>query len=281
MKTLESLISINLDFIILGLIVVFFTLEQVLGTQFKFNRRLHHLSHNFLMYAVLFVLNLFWAGVVVFTVNWFTEHQLGLLYLVEIPLWVTFLLGIAVYDLSSYWFHRAAHFLPLVWRFHRVHHSDTTMDSTTFLRGHPLETMFWFGFSAIVASAVFGLDLKTLGIYYFILIPMLFLEHANFKYPKWLDKTLGLIITTPNLHKVHHEQDEYYTNSNYADIFIFWDRLFGTFKHKPVEDITFGLQEFNAPEKQTFWYLIISPFLNIKRIPSKGKINNSCKNQLK
>jgi sterol desaturase/sphingolipid hydroxylase (fatty acid hydroxylase superfamily) len=76
------------------------------------------------------------------------------------------------------------------------------------------------------------------------------------------------VITTPNIHKVHHEQDQHYTDSNFSDIFILWDRLFGTFKTKPVEQIKLGLKEFDEEKKQTFWYLMKSPFINVKRIGS-------------
>jgi len=71
---------------------------------------------------------------------------------------------------------------------------------------------------------------------------------------------------TPNYHKVHHEQDQYYTDSNYGTLFIFWDKLFGTFKVKPVSEINYGLKEFIGPEKQSFLYQIRSPFINIKRV---------------
>jgi len=103
----------------------------------------------------------------------------------------------------------------------------------------------------------------TLGLYYVIATPFFVIKHVNLKFPDWLDHTIGLVITTPNLHKVHHEQDEYYTNSNFADIFIIWDRLFGTFKYKHPNHIKLGLKEFNHPQKQTFWYLLKSPFINI------------------
>jgi sterol desaturase/sphingolipid hydroxylase (fatty acid hydroxylase superfamily) len=68
---------------------------------------------------------------------------------------------------------------------------------------------------------------------------------------------------------VHHEQDQYYTDSNFADIFILWDRLFGTYKYKPVDQIKFGLKEFDEEKKQSFWYLIKSPFIKVKRITSE------------
>ena len=68
---------------------------------------------------------------------------------------------------------------------------------------------------------------------------------------------------------MHHEQDQYYTDSNYSDIFIHWDRIFGTFKYKPSSEINFGLKEFEDDKKQTFWYLLKSPFINIVRVSSE------------
>jgi len=138
--------------------------------------------------------------------------------------------GSTRFDFTNYWFHRTAHKVPLLWRFHRVHHSDASMDASTNFRGHPIESIFWFGTSNIVTAAVFGLDLMSLGLFFLVATPFFFFEHANFRFPKWLDKTVGLVFTTPNLHKVHHEQDQYYTDSNFSDIFILWDKIFGTYK---------------------------------------------------
>jgi sterol desaturase/sphingolipid hydroxylase (fatty acid hydroxylase superfamily) len=143
------------------------------------------------------------------------------------------------------------------------------MDASTNLRTHPVELVVYFGISNIVASAIFGLDLMALGVFFLIITPYVFLEHSNIKFPAWLDKTIGLVFTTPNIHKVHHDQDQHYTDSNYADIFIIWDRIFGTFKYKPTETIKFGLKEFEEDQKQSFWYLIKSPFLKVKRIGSE------------
>jgi sterol desaturase/sphingolipid hydroxylase (fatty acid hydroxylase superfamily) len=85
-----------------------------------------------------------------------------------------------------------------------------------------------------------------------------------------LDKTVGLVITTPNLHKIHHDQDQNFTDSNFADIFILWDRIFGTYTYKPADQVKFGLKEFEKEEKQTFWYLLRSPFITIERNGKDG-----------
>ncbi|HJS56240.1 MAG TPA: sterol desaturase family protein, partial [Chitinophagaceae bacterium] len=248
---------------------IFYSLEQILKTQFKFIKRPQHLIHNILFQAVFYMGNLLWATVTVYSIEWLNSNKIGLLYFFDLPVWVKLVLGVMMFDFVTYWFHRLAHTTPVLWRFHRVHHSDTTMDASTNFRAHPLELIFWFGTSNIIAAAIFGLDLVTLGLYFLVATPFFFFEHANLRFPKWLDKTFGLIFTTPNLHKIHHEQDQYYTDSNFSDIFILWDRIFGTYKYKPVEEIKFGLKEFEDNKKQTFWYLIRSPFINMGRITSE------------
>jgi len=274
MEIINKLLAIDLNYIIIGLITVFYSLEQLLDSSVTFNKKAKHLFHNFLFYAVFFLANILWATVLVFSIEWLNENKVGLFYLVQLPAWAKLILGIAVFDFVSYWFHRMAHKVPLIWRFHRVHHSDTRMDSTTYFRGHPIEVFLWFGLSNILAAGLFGLDLIALGFYYLVATPFFIIEHSRLRFPEWLDKTAGLLFVTPNLHKVHHEQDQYYTDSNYSDIFILWDRLFGTYKHKPVEEMKFGLAEFDEPKKQSFWYLIISPFINIKRVSSEELKNH-------
>jgi sterol desaturase/sphingolipid hydroxylase (fatty acid hydroxylase superfamily) len=269
MDTLLKLLSIDFNYILIGFIVLFYSLEQILTKQFKFDKRPQHLLHNILFQVVFYFINLVWATVIVFSIEWLNKHEVGLFFLFEIPVWIKLILGVVIFDFVTYWFHRVAHMTPVLWRFHRVHHSDTSMDASTNFRGHPLEIMFWFSISNIVAAAIFGLDLLSLGLYFLVVTPFFFLEHSNIKFPVWIDKTLGLVFTTPNFHKLHHEQDQKYTDSNFADIFIIWDRMFGTFTYKPPQEVRYGLKEFEDPKKQTFWYLMISPFISMGRVTSE------------
>lgn len=269
MDTLNKLLSVDLNYILIGMMVLFYSLEQILNTQFKFRKRPQHLFHNILFQFVFYFGNLLWATVTVFSIEWLNRNQVGLFYLITAPLWLKLVLGVMIFDLVTYWFHRVAHITPVLWRFHRVHHSDTSMDASTNFRSHPIELIFWFGTSNIVAACFFGLDLISLGLYFLVATPFFFIEHSNIKFPTWLDRTVGLVFTTPNIHKVHHEQDQYYTDSNFSDIFILWDRIFGTFKYKPPSEIKFGLKEFEETKKQTFWYLIRSPFINMGRVTSE------------
>ncbi|MBA2499231.1 MAG: sterol desaturase family protein [Chitinophagaceae bacterium] len=272
METLNQLLSIELNYIIIGLIVVFFTIEQVVTTQFNYSKRPHHLFNNALFMVVFFIGNIFWAAFAVFSIEWLYNQHIGLFHLIDLPVWLKLILGVAMIDMVTYWFHRMSHRIPLLWRFHRVHHSDTSMDSSTYFRSHPFELIFWFGTSNIIAAAIFGLDLVTLGVYFLVGTPFFIIEHTNLRFPRWVDKTFGLVFTTPNIHKVHHEKDQFYTDSNYADIFILWDRLFGTYQYKPAEELQIGLDEFDDDKKQSFWYLIKSPFLNVKRVNTNEKL---------
>jgi sterol desaturase/sphingolipid hydroxylase (fatty acid hydroxylase superfamily) len=269
MDKLRSLLDIDLNYIIIALIFLFFTMEQVINGPFKFSKRPQHLFQNILFQVLFVAINFFYAGFQVYSINWLNQHEVGLLYLFQLPVWASLVLGVLLYDLTTYWMHRGAHRIPLLWRLHRVHHSDTTMDSSTYFRSHPFEGFLYYGIGNILTALVFGTDVLSMALYYFILTFFLFFEHSNLRYPSWLNHTLGWVFVMPDQHKVHHEQDQHYTDSNFSDIFILWDRIFGTYKFKPVDQITYGLKEFESEEKQTFFYLMKSPFIHIDRVSSE------------
>lgn len=264
MEYLDSLLSIDPNYIIIGLLALFFTLEQLTHSPFSFKDRGKHLFQNLLFQIVLTVLNIFFVAVQVYCIEWLNTHEIGLFYLVTIPFWWKLVLGVILYDFTTYWIHRASHKVPLLWRLHRVHHSDTTMDSSTTFRFHPLELILIYQTGNIITAGLFGADLTSLALYYFFVYIFFFLEHSNLNYPGWLNHTIGLIFVMPDHHRVHHHQEQEYTDSNFADIFILWDRIFGTFRLIPVEEMKYGLKEFIGEKKQSFWYLMKSPFIDVK-----------------
>lgn len=277
MEMLDKILSVNPNYIIIGLLAVFFTLEQVSGTPFSLKKRGNHLFQNILFQITLTILNIFFISVQVYCIEWLNSNEIGLLYLVELPFWIKLFLSVALYDFTTYWIHRASHKSPLLWRLHRVHHSDTTMDSSTTFRFHPLELILIYQTGNILTAGIFGTDITSMALYYFIIYIFFFLEHSNLKYPKWLNTTLGLVFVMPDHHRVHHQQEQFYTDSNFADILIIWDRMFGTFKLMPAEEIKYGLKEFEQEEKQTFLYLMKSPFINIRRNKSDNLKSNENK----
>jgi len=87
------------------------------------------------------------------------------------------------------------------------------------------------------------------------------LEHANIRLPLWLDHVLALVTTWPNMHKVHHSRTPEQTDTNYGNLFSFWDRLFRTFTSSSRgTDIHYGLDGFDGMHTQTTKGLLWLPF---------------------
>lgn len=268
MEILNQLLTIDPNHIVIGLIVVFFSLEMAIIRPIDFKGKLNHLFHSFLFQLIAIFMGTLLGFMVVTTFDFISQNEFGLFNWVQIPFWLKITVGVFLIDFADYWFHRFDHKIPILWRFHRVHHSDTSMDASTAIRTFPTE-LIYFTFGELIIAVIFGLDIMSMNVFLLILLPALFIQHTNLQYSKWADKTLGWLIMMPNFHKVHHEQDQFYTDSNYGTLFILWDRLFGTFKIKPVNEIKYGLKEFEGNKKQSFAYLIKSPFINIKRVTNK------------
>lgn len=261
----KNLIDINSDLILVILLSLFFTLEQFFGRSNNLKKRAEHLFHGIVLQVGNIIVNIAIASVFVVCFVWIEKHHIGLLNIVSVPYSLKIIIGILSVDFAFYWTHLWYHKIEIFWRLHRVHHSDIQMDSSTVYRFHPLDALLNMA-TNVLAGAIFGLDINIIAISWILYIPLFILQHSSIKFPIWTDKFFGNIFVTPNFHKVHHHQDQKFTDSNYGNMFIFWDKLFGTFKTLPVNEIKFGLIEFETKERQTFWYLLKSPFLDIKKV---------------
>jgi sterol desaturase/sphingolipid hydroxylase (fatty acid hydroxylase superfamily) len=171
---------------------------------------------------------------------------------------VNAVLGIAALDLAAYGAHVALHKSALAWRFHRVHHSEPEVDVTTALRQHPGETLWRVAWQLLPIVAL-GLPFGVVVLYQTLSTLNAQLEHANLRLPERADRMLRLLFVTPNMHKVHHSRLQRETDSNYANLFSLWDRLFGTYT--PATDLDalrYGLDGFDEP--QSLGALLRLPF---------------------
>lgn len=259
----QKIISINIDVFALVVLAVYFLLEQIINRGNLPPNRTRHFLHGIPLFAGYMIFSLSLAIVVYNIVTWIGNHHIGLFNNIQIPYALKVVLGVLGIDFTAYWFHRAYHTFSPLWRLHRVHHSDTDLDSSSYFRFHPFD---WFldNSSVVTAAFIFGLDMNIIIFNIILYIPLFIAHHAQFIFPLWFDHTVGKIIVSPNFHKVHHHQNQKYTDSNYGNIFIFWDKLFGTYKNIPLKDIKYGLEEFDSAERQSFWFLLKSPFLNVK-----------------
>ena len=272
----QKLVNINTDILWIVLLTTFFTIELIINRSTSGKERGQHFLHGIPLLAGYTLVNFGLAFIVVLCIQWINLNHIGIFNQIKIPYFLKVIVGVFCIDFLSYWFHRLYHTLPILWRLHRVHHSDTNMDSTTFFRFHPFD---WFldNTFVITAAFIFGLDLNIIVLNFILYLPLLLLHHSNFIFPNWVDNTFGKIFVVPNFHKVHHHQQQEFTDSNYGNIFILWDKIFGTYKYLPVKEIKYGLEEFDEPNRQKFWFLLKSPFINIKPISREVKkpfVNN-------
>lgn len=179
-----------------------------------------------------------------------------------LPAGVALIAGILVLDFSAYLVHVLMHKVGWMWRFHRVHHSDTLVDVTTAYRQHPVETVFRFAFTAAPALAL-GASPAAITLYRTLSGISAVIEHANVRLPAWLDRAMRALIVSPLLHKVHHSRAATETDSNYGNIFSVFDRACGTFT--PAERahaVRYGLEGFDEPREQTIGGLLRLPWRN-------------------
>ena len=214
-------------FLVTGL--SFFLLIESLAPLFRYNyHKGKHAAINITFTLITLVINLFGATLIVTTVNFTNKNQFGILQMIDIPVIFYIIVGLSLMDLIGAWLiHFLEHKVRWMWRFHIIHHSDTHVDVTSGLRHHPGENILRLVFTTLavlVVGPAFGLVIlyQTLSAFF------AHLSHANIQMPKTIDHVLSLIIVTPNFHKVHHHYVQPYTDTNYGNIFSFWDHIFGT-----------------------------------------------------
>ena len=186
----------------------------------------------------------------------------GLLYSVDFTTSVRVALAFLLLDAWNYAWHRLNHRFPILWRFHRIHHSDPVMDVST-------ATRFHFGEIAISATLrlplipIIGVPIEGLILYDAILLLATQFHHANLSLPGKIDRLLRYVLVSPDMHKLHHSREKLETDSNYASVLSLWDRLFRTYRQKKdCRSIRFGLDSFNGDERQSLSSLWMAPFVS-------------------
>lgn len=231
--------------------------------------RLKHGVYNLLVglpSALLPVLG--FVGLLAEIAAWTERNHFGLLNALPLPGWGHALGALLILDLFTYFWHRANHRIPFLWRFHRVHHADASMDVTTASRFHVGEIVMSSALRAplIVLS---GIQLWELAVFETAMLLVVQFHHANIGVGPTLDQWLRTFIATPAMHKVHHSRLRPETDSNFTAFLSVWDRLFRTFRlrHDP-HTIDFGLDEFDVPEHRTLAGLYKMPLGPTPSLPA-------------
>ncbi len=172
---------------------------------------------------------------------------------------MAYIIGFIVIDFYGYWAHRWSHHINLFWNRHVIHHSSEEFNLACALRQSISEVFAVFTF-LLLPAAVLGVPAKVIA----IILPIhLFLQF--WYHTRYIGKLSFLehILVTPSHHRVHHAVNKEYMDKNLSQIFIVWDKLFGTFQEElpdvpPVYGISRPARTWN-PFKinfQHFWLLL-------------------------
>jgi sterol desaturase/sphingolipid hydroxylase (fatty acid hydroxylase superfamily) len=159
--------------------------------------------------------------------------------------WASFVAAFLLLDFLQYAMHRCQHAVPLLWRFHALHHSDPDVDVTTSVRHHPIEYL--------IAAAFYWLALLALDVpvavvtsHGLAVFAAAALTHGNTRLPEWLERLLQPVVITLDLHLIHHSIAYEEANANFGAVLSVWDRLFHTFARLPraqQDRMVFGVRE--------------------------------------
>lgn len=279
---IHSVFDIYGFIILTSVLIILFVLETI----FKLRRRVQLRFKRIIINTVLALpafalLRLMLIPAMVWLAIKNEAWHFGLNYLFDLPSWIENIIAFILLDYGVYWWHIILHKMPLMWRFHLVHHTDIDMDITTAFRFHFGEM---FG-SLIYRSAIvllIGVSPLMVLVYEIIFEAETQFHHSNTKLPIQFERILNKIIVTPRMHGIHHSTIKHETDSNYATIFSFWDRL-----HKTIclnihqDDIIIGVPAYHDAEELTIGNLLKLPFTRIRTWLDKERITARSVDKLK
>jgi sterol desaturase/sphingolipid hydroxylase (fatty acid hydroxylase superfamily) len=170
-----------------------------------------------------------------------------------LPLFAKAVLAVLLGDALIYWGHRAQHAIPVLWRFHRVHHTAEEVDYLAAYREHPLDNIYTRGLETLPA-VLLGLDLNAIaGFVTFRGLWALFI-HSNVSIRLG---ALEVLLGSPHLHHWHHDKLRG-GFINYANLSPLMDVIFGTYYNPSERPASYGIPE---PVRTGWFWQLVDPFL--------------------
>ena len=174
-------------------------------------------------------------GFILISYSWLVDHIT--IFKLE-PLWLAVIIAFISEDFAGYWFHRMNHRINFFWNRHVIHHSSEEFNLSCALRQSISDNIKFFAI-LLIPAAMLGIPP-----YLFAIIGPVHLFLQFWYHTRLIDKMgwLEYVLVTPSHHRVHHAINPEYIDKNYSQIFIIWDKLFGSFqpeleKVKPVYGI--------------------------------------------
>jgi len=257
----DTISSTHRSMILFGGLTLFMLIETGIPL-FKFDfSRWKHLGLNLFFTFTTIIVNFLMAFVLINASIWVTAEGFGMINWLSPNIWISFIGGMMLMDFFGAWLaHWTSHNVKWMWRFHIIHHTDMNIDASSANRHHPGESVIRFSFT-VLAVLIVGAPIWLVMIYQASSAFLSQFNHSNIKMPKALDSFLMWIICTPNMHRVHHHYRQPYSDSNFGNIFSFWDRIFQTFKRVDNNHLKYGLDtHLDTGQVNNIWSLLKIPF---------------------
>lgn len=223
-------------------------------------KRLKHALFNLVFLGTTVIINVLFGILTVGVFAWLNTNEFGLLYLIDLPVLVELLLAIMLLDfIAQFVAHYLLHKVKWMWKFHLVHHSDLMVTATSGTRHHPGDYLMRECF-ALFAIVIGGVPVAFYIIYRLCSVMFTYFNHANIKLPNVIDKLMSFVFVTPDMHKFHHHFERPWTDSNFGNIFSFWDRIFGTLVYDDPSKIRYGVDVLEDETATDLAYQFKMPF---------------------
>lgn len=206
------------------------------------------------------VLQLFEQPVVTPLTELVERKKLGLLKVVKLPKLLETLLAVALMDYTLYLWHVLTHRMPILWRFHLVHHVDLDLDASTAIRFHFGELLISVLWRAAQIRLI-GVSPTSFAAWQLFVFPSILFQHSNVRLSPDLEEKLSRFIVTPRLHGIHHSDVQSETDSNWSSGLTVWDRIHGTFRNDvKQEEIVIGVPAYQNADEVVLTRILSLPF---------------------
>ena len=248
--------------VISGVFTLMLVGEALRPLRARIEPKLRHTIRNLSTGGVsLAILTLLQMPLLVPVATWAERHEFGVVRWLHLSSPWNVIAAIILLDYTLWWWHWANHRMPLLWRFHLVHHVDLDLDSSTALRFHYGELTLSVFYRAL-QIALIGASPFSVWLWQTILFASILFHHGNLQLPRRFERLLVHLVVTPRMHGIHHSDRRAETDSNWSSLLSVWDRLHGTMRMDvPDETIRIGVPAYREPRDVSFARIQVMPLL--------------------
>ena len=169
------------------------------------------------------------------------RREWGLTHAMGGPPWLRAIVATLLLDYTLYLWHIGTHRVPVLWRFHLVHHVDLDLDASTAVRFHAGELALSVPWR-LAQIALIGVSPASLAAWQSLTLASILFHHSNTALPARVERTIEYVLVTPRMHAIHHSVDREQRDRNFSSGLSLWDRLHRTLRlDRAATDVTIGI----------------------------------------